>query len=207
MNKLVSLMVAIVLLTSCGLLNKKDKYVSYRSFINKADYPETYDVYISKALMRIANPKNTSIEIDTYTQRLKLKVLGRVALDTPATTGSAHKKDINDGLFASKETPSGEFEITEKIESKRSTLYGDIIINNRVVYTGERLKFTAPYDRYEGVKMPYWMRFNKSIGMHQSEAVSRYPGSNGCVRLPMDSVKKVYAVVKVGTKVKVMSSR
>ncbi|MGB0991890.1 MAG: L,D-transpeptidase [Akkermansiaceae bacterium] len=41
------------------------------------------------------------------------------------------------------------------------------------------------------------------IGMHYSAYVHRYPGSNGCIRMPMDGVKTIFSKTKVGTPVQV----
>ena len=52
---------------------------------------------------------------------------------------------------------------------------------------------------------PYWMRItNGGIGMHYSGYVHRYPGSNGCIRMPKAPVRTIFAKTKVGTPVQVV---
>ena len=75
-------------------------------------------------------------------------------------------------------TPSGRYVVTDKHRSWTSTLYH--------------------------VSMPYFMRLNCSaIGLH-SGYVSGRPASHGCIRLPYDTAKKWFGIVKVGDEVEIV---
>ena len=180
-------------------------FSSYSDFVNHDTYPKTYKVYQDDELIKLAKNKNPRIEINTATQRLLLIIDDKVVIDSPATTGSEAKKDINDGVVANKATPLGSYKIIQKLEHKRSNIYGDFYFNGKKIYTGDVRKFKEPYDEFIGVDMPYWMRFKDAMGIHFSEAVARIPGSNGCVRLPMEPIELVFSLVKKGTIVNVVS--
>ena len=54
-----------------------------------------------------------------------------------------------------------------------------------------------------GYPMTYWMSFySPSYGMHWG-FVKPYPSTMGCVRMPLNSARKVFDMVKVGTPVNV----
>lgn len=75
-------------------------------------------------------------------------------------------------------TPSGRYVVTDKHRSWTSTLYH--------------------------VSMPFFMRLNCSaIGLH-SGYVSGRPASHGCIRLPYDTAKKWFGIVKVGDEVEII---
>jgi lipoprotein-anchoring transpeptidase ErfK/SrfK len=47
--------------------------------------------------------------------------------------------------------------------------------------------------------MPYFMRLScRDFGMHEG-VVQPYPASHGCIRLPGDAAKKLFAEIPVGT--------
>jgi ankyrin repeat protein len=70
-------------------------------------------------------------------------------------------------------TPTGQFVITDKDRDHRSTIYK--------------------------VPMPYFMRLNcRDFGMHEG-AVPTYPASHGCIRLPSEAARKLFAEIPVGT--------
>jgi ankyrin repeat protein len=69
-------------------------------------------------------------------------------------------------------TPAGEYVITDKKRKWRSTLYD--------------------------VDMPYFMRLSGSeIGLHQGN-VPPYPASHGCIRLPAEAARTLFARMKLG---------
>ena len=77
---------------------------------------------------------------------------------------------------AGRETPTGVFTILEKKEMHRSTTYDD-----------------AP--------MPFMQRLtSKGIAIHAGD-LPGYPASHGCIRLPNEFAKKLYAVTDIGTPV------
>jgi ankyrin repeat protein len=74
-------------------------------------------------------------------------------------------------------TRSGDYVITDKARNHRSTIYK--------------------------VDMPYFMRLScLDFGMHEG-VVPHYPASHGCIRLPGDAAKKLFAEIPVGTLVTV----
>jgi hypothetical protein len=79
------------------------------------------------------------------------------------------------------ETPTGDFNVSEKDVDHHSSLYDD-----------------AP--------MPYFMRLTDSgVGMHAGW-LPGYPASHGCVRLPFGMAQKLYDRVDAGTPVEIVSS-
>ena len=71
------------------------------------------------------------------------------------------------------ETPAGEYVITDKKRSHRSSIYR--------------------------VEMPFFMRLNcLDFGLHAG-VVPNYPASHGCIRLPPDVAAKIFSEIPVGT--------
>jgi ankyrin repeat protein len=74
-------------------------------------------------------------------------------------------------------TRTGDYVITDKDRNHRSTIYK--------------------------VDMPYFMRLScLDFGMHEG-VVPNYPASHGCIRLPGDAARKLFAEIPVGTLVTV----
>jgi ankyrin repeat protein len=74
-------------------------------------------------------------------------------------------------------TRTGEFVITDKERNHRSTIYH--------------------------VEMPYFMRLScLDFGMHEG-VVPNYPASHGCIRLPGDAARRLFAEIPIGTLVSV----
>jgi ankyrin repeat protein len=74
-------------------------------------------------------------------------------------------------------TRTGDYVITDKDRSHRSTIYK--------------------------VEMPYFMRLScLDFGMHEG-VVPNYPASHGCIRLPGEAARKLFAEIPVGTLVTV----
>jgi hypothetical protein len=74
-------------------------------------------------------------------------------------------------------TRTGDYVITDKERSHRSTIYK--------------------------VEMPYFMRLScLDFGMHEG-VVPNYPASHGCIRLPGEAARKLFAEIPVGTLVTV----
>jgi lipoprotein-anchoring transpeptidase ErfK/SrfK len=80
-------------------------------------------------------------------------------------------------------TPTGTFKITQKA----------------------RKEWSEPYK----VWMPYWQRFVRGVGMHQTTTYlhDAWRGSHGCVNLLASDAKNFYAIGKVGMTVKVFGRR
>jgi hypothetical protein len=74
-------------------------------------------------------------------------------------------------------TRTGDYVITDKSRSHRSTIYH--------------------------VEMPYFMRLScLDFGMHEG-VVPNYPASHGCIRLPSEAARKIFAEIPLGTLVTV----
>ncbi|MEO6847882.1 MAG: L,D-transpeptidase [Chthoniobacterales bacterium] len=57
-----------------------------------------------------------------------------------------------------------------------------------------------------GYPMTYWMEFLPAYGLHWG-FVKPFPATHGCVRLPMDSARKVFSVVRIGTPINISTSQ
>lgn len=99
-------------------------------------------------------------------------------------------------------TPKGSFQIVQKNRDHRSTLYGSFVdadghvVKEDVAASDPR----PPGTKFKGASMPYFMRFNQSIGMHAGY-LPGYPASHGCVRLPADLAAEFFKNVAPGTPV------
>ena len=57
-----------------------------------------------------------------------------------------------------------------------------------------------------GYPMTYWMEFKPAYGLHWG-FVKPYPCTHGCVRMPIDSARKTFALVRVGTPINISTSQ
>ncbi len=182
-------------------------YKSYEEFRKHVNLKKSYAVYKDAKLLAQARRKPRLIKVDVSEQRLRFYVGGKVALDAPCTTGAKHKFEPNTKIYRDKRTPMGTFRITEKIADKRSTIFGDIYKNGKRIYHGDRRKYKGSWKgvKFVGASLKHWMRLTSSgIGLHASKYVKRYPGTNGCIRLPYSVAHTLFAKVDKGTKVKIV---
>jgi lipoprotein-anchoring transpeptidase ErfK/SrfK len=189
-------------------VDKKMSFKSYSEFKKFVDLKKSYAVYKDEKLLKLAGVKDTLLKVDISEQRVKLLVKGKVALDAPCTTGSKHKLEPNTKTFRDKRTPLGTFKIMEKVATKRSTIFGDIYKNGKLIYHGDRRKYKGSWRgvKFVGAPLKNWMRITSNgIGLHASEHVKRYPGSNGCIRLQPFVAKTLFKKIKPGTIVKVVN--
>jgi ankyrin repeat protein len=108
-------------------------------------------------------PDKLRIEVSLRAQRAAVIRDGTQIFETQCSTG-------RDGFS----TPTGQYVITDKDLSHRSTIYK--------------------------VEMPYFMRLNcLDFGMHESGSVPSYPASHGCIRLPAAAARKLFSEIPVGT--------
>ena len=103
-----------------------------------------------------------------------------------------------------KDTPRGRFRVIEKDLDHRSSLYGNYVRNGKVVKENIDIRKGGrpPGTKFEGVPMPYFLRFTGAYGLHAGN-LPGYPASSGCVRLPKRHAKRFYDAVRVGTPVTV----
>jgi len=182
-------------------------YNCYADFKKNVNLKRSYAVYTDKKLLAKARRARKKLIVDVSEQRVRLVVNGKVALDAPCTTGARHKFEPNTKIYRDKHTPLGTYHIREKITNKRSTIFGDIYRNGRRVYHGDRRKYRGSWKgvRFVGASLKHWMRLTSSgIGLHASKYVKRYPGTNGCIRLPYHVAHTLFAKVDKGTVVKVV---
>ncbi len=101
-----------------------------------------------------------------------------------------------------KDTPVGRFKVIQKSRDHRSSLYGNYVRNGRVVVENVDVRKGGrpPGSRFEGVPMPYFLRFTGAYGLHAGR-VPGYPASSGCVRLPRRHAKRFFDAVQIGTPV------
>jgi ankyrin repeat protein len=112
------------------------------------------------------SPEQLRIEITLASQNATIIKDGVSVFTTNCSTGR--------NGFA---TRTGDFVITDKSRSHRSTIYH--------------------------VEMPYFMRLScLDFGMHEG-VVPNYPASHGCIRLPSEAARKLFAEIPVGTLVTV----
>lgn len=164
---------------------------TFEAFIASPGYRMSRDIWRGAAIEWYA-PRQTRVEILLDQQRGRLYIKDQIAMDFPACTGRSGKY----------ETPTGQFRITEKKREHRSSLYGSYVdASGHVVKGGIRSTDAAPAGaRFQGTLMPYWMRFNGSIGMHTG-VINREGSSHGCVRIPVEACSIIFEKTTVGTPV------
>ena len=57
-----------------------------------------------------------------------------------------------------------------------------------------------------GYPMTYWMEFKPAYGMHWG-FVKPHPSTHGCVRMPLNSARKAFAIVRTGTPIDIARSQ
>jgi hypothetical protein len=103
-----------------------------------------------------------SIEIDLAQQKAWVWHQGRIVLFMPISSGRK-----------SHPTPKGEYLVTDKYRTWKSTLYD--------------------------AKMPYFLRLScGDFGLHEG-VLPGYPASHGCIRLPKKAAKELFQKVPIGT--------
>jgi hypothetical protein len=102
------------------------------------------------------------------------------------------------------DTPHGRFAIQQKNRHHVSSVYGDYVdkaTGEPVVKDIDRRKDPAPPgSRYDGARMPFFMRFNGGVGMHEG-FLPGYAASHGCIRMPGFMASHFFNNVSVGTPV------
>ncbi|TCW36006.1 L,D-transpeptidase-like protein [Marichromatium gracile] len=106
-------------------------------------------------------------------------------------------------------TPTGSFTVMEKVENKRSNLYGRYygsggkLIQSNVKVGRDPLPDGA---RFVGAKMPYFMRLTyDGIGLHAGPIPRPgRPASHGCIRMPAEVAPLLFAKVDQGTAVTIV---
>ncbi len=84
------------------------------------------------------------------------------------------------------DTPPGRYHVIQKDKNHVSSEFGDYVdANGNVVKSNIDIRkdATPPGARFDGARMPYFLRFNGGYGMHAGY-VPRFRASHGCIRLP-----------------------
>ena len=103
------------------------------------------------------------------------------------------------------ETTSGNFHIIQKDKDHVSSRFGDYVDadGNIIKKDIDRDKDPMPKGaRYDGAKMPNFMRIVGGTGMHEG-FLPGYPASHGCIRMPGFMAQKFFDNVSVGTPVSI----
>src|SRR6202521_3498954 len=140
--------------------------------------------------------QQTSVIVNLSEQTAYLFEGGRVALISPIASGK-------EGWG----TPLGRFRVIKKDWNHRSGNFGLIgdsygrIVNPKATPGS----YIPPGCHYLPAPMPYFMEFRKYVGMHAGY-LPGYPASPGCIRMPRDLAAEFFALVQIGTPVKVIGS-
>jgi L,D-transpeptidase catalytic domain len=102
-----------------------------------------------------------------------------------------------------KPTPRGNFTIYRKEEDKRSGSYGFRVQGDRVVPAEAGANVPG---RYVGYPMGFWCEFAPAYGFHQG-FVHPNPRTHGCIRLKGEAAPKFYALVRIGTPVRIAETQ
>jgi lipoprotein-anchoring transpeptidase ErfK/SrfK len=100
-------------------------------------------------------------------------------------------------------TPRGAFRIQQKDKNHASGTYGDYVDGAGHVVKKDIDRFKDPMPpgtRFDGAKMPFFMRINGGVGMHEG-FLPGYPASHGCIRMPRFMAEAFFKNVEVGTPV------
>lgn len=105
-------------------------------------------------------------------------------------------------------TPTGEFRVIEKVENKRSNLYGKVYgKGGKLVNANARVGRDPIPDggRFEGARMPYFLRLtNDGIGLHAGPIPRPgRPASHGCIRVPAKVAPRMFEQIALGTPVSI----
>lgn len=169
---------------------------TYRHFLARPDYPETYDSWKDAELLKRANGSNSKIIIEITGQRGKMLVNKQVALNFPISTG-----------VKAFPTKPGSYKIISRTTAHKSNLYGTIYDaeGKAVKYDADATSDVIPEGgRFEGASMPYFMRLTGAgLGLHVGK-VRRRPCSHGCIRTPREVCKTIFEKVSVGTPVDII---
>jgi lipoprotein-anchoring transpeptidase ErfK/SrfK len=165
--------------------------------------------------------KPPAAAVDHLAPRARILVpdapVGPVKVDVSLTTKTAQlltaqgellaEMDISPGMPGN-ETPPGRFRVTEKLQLKRSNLYGQYVKpGSREVVVAKHWEYQGPKPPgtiYQGIAMPFWMRLtDDGVGMHVGGFERGQPSSKGCIRCPEDGQRFFYQHCRVGTPVRV----
>lgn len=101
-------------------------------------------------------------------------------------------------------TPNGSFKIQQKNRHHVSSVYGNYVdaVTGEIVQkdVDRRIDPMPRGAKYDGARMPYFMRINGGVGMHEG-FLPGYPASHGCIRMPGFMASAFFSNVSLGTPV------
>ena len=140
-----------------------------------------------------ASTQPMAIVVSLSKQRAYLLVGGKVAVDSPISSGRRNGW-----------TPKGNFAVLEKDPNHHSSLYGNFIDSSgRVIRSGvsSRMDAAPSGSHFSGAPMKFFLRLTpQGVGMHVG-ILPGYPASHGCIRLPQDMAEIIYSNVGLNTPV------
>lgn len=106
-------------------------------------------------------------------------------------------------------TPTGQFSVIEKVENKRSNLYGKVLgKGGKVIKSSVKVgRDSIPSGgRFEGSSMPFFMRLtHDGVGLHAGPIPRPgQPASHGCIRMPSKLAPVLFKHVAQGTQVAIV---
>ncbi len=144
-----------------------------------------------------------------------LLVAGCLSFTSCGTTRTVNKNGTSDTYDPPALRPKNPAAVVVKVSTRAQRVY--VVENGRVLLatpcsvgtggtTGQgnyRINYKNATKRRisqpdAGYPMPYWMEWKPAYGMHWG-FVKPYPCTHGCIRLPMKSAAKIFAMTKVGT--------
>lgn len=103
-------------------------------------------------------------------------------------------------------TRTGKFAVTEKDIDHVSSLFGEYVDGDGLPLKRDvdvRKHSRPPGAVFRAAKMPFFMRVDGAIGMHEGY-LPGYPASHGCIRLPHAMAEIFYRESAVGTPVDIV---
>jgi lipoprotein-anchoring transpeptidase ErfK/SrfK len=179
----------IVLLPSCAAMRERNQLKK-----TEANVPAKQEV----TLYEWANPGingNASVRINLSEQKAHIFDSGKEVAWTYVATGVEGRR-----------TPSGHFDIMEKIADKHSNTWGIIVNGDGDTINSDGNANTSDIPKgckFVGAPMPHWMRLTGGgIGMHGGYIPDPgQPASHGCIRLPYEMAMLMYENLPEGTPV------
>lgn len=208
-------------LGACALLLTLTGCTELARFIGKADQKPEEPVVAEQPTPvqteeRVEGPVEKPKPSKLYEWNGDGRKVSRIVIDTDKQRASffVGEDEIGWSTVASglpkHPTPTGKFAVMEKVENKRSNLYGKVVKNGKVVRSNAKAgRDPIPAGaRFEGAHMPYFMRLTyDGIGLHAGPIPRPgQPASHGCIRLPSTLAPVLFKHVSHGTEVTIVGS-
>ncbi len=191
MRKLLALL-PVVLLASCATDSRYDRMTEYLG-VGGSTYTQNHANYDNVSYWDGDGMTGSSkIIIRLSEQRAYFYKGGELAGVSIISTG---REGFN--------TPTGNFKIIQKDKDHVSSRFGDYVdaygnVIKKDIDTEKDPK--PPGAKYDGAKMPYFMRIVGGTGMHEG-FLPGYPASHGCIRMPGFMAEAFFRNVSLGTPV------